>query len=200
MKVLFATGNIAKVKRFKDRLAEYGIELISLKDIDKEIDVEETGKTAAENAYIKAKAYYDLTGIPTMAMDDNLFIDNIPENMQPGVFVRRVNGKRLNDLEMIEHYSNLAKEYGENGKLLSRWAYAICLIKEGKENIYTFNNDDFYILDTPSKIIHEGYPLDSISKGLDLKCYFVEVDTKSKKEDKKDTDKGAIEFLIKNLK
>ena len=200
MKLLFATGNIAKVKRFKDRLLENKIELISLKDIDKEIEVEENGKNAAENAYIKAKAYYDLTGIPTIAMDDNLFIDNIPQSMQPGVFVRRVNGKRLNDLEMIDYYSSLAKKYGEDGKLISRWAYAICLIKNGKEKIYTYNNDDFYIVDTPSKIIHEGYPLDSVSKGIDLKSYFVDAENNSKKEEKKDIDKGAIEFLIKNLK
>ena len=196
-KLLFATGNEAKVNRFKERLRKEKIELLSLKDIDVKIDVEENGKNAAENAYIKAKAYYDLTGIPTIAMDDNLFLDNVPEKFQPGVFVRRVNGKRLDDSQMISHYSGLAKKYGENGKLRARWAYAICLIKDGKENIYTYNNDDFYIVDKPSKVITKGYPLDSVSKGLDLKCYFSEV---TKKEDIKDTDSGAVKFIVENLK
>ena len=47
-------------------------------------------------------------------MHDNLYLENVPLDKQPGMYVRRVNGKRLTDAEMIEHYSNLVKEYGEN--------------------------------------------------------------------------------------
>lgn len=59
MKVLFATSNPAKVRNYKEKLLKLGIELLTLKDIDTHIPVEETGKNAIENAYIKAKAYYD---------------------------------------------------------------------------------------------------------------------------------------------
>ena len=45
-RVLFATGNAAKVKRFKDKLLDKGIELLSLKDLDISLSVEENGTSA----------------------------------------------------------------------------------------------------------------------------------------------------------
>ena len=99
--VLFATTNPAKIKRYKEELEKNGIRVLLLNDIDANIEVEETGKNALENAYIKAKAYYDLTGLPTIGMDNNLFIENIPEDLQPGTHVRRVGGRVLDDDEMI---------------------------------------------------------------------------------------------------
>lgn len=66
MKVLFATTNPAKVGKYKELLKEKGIDLITIKDLDFKIDVNENGKDAIENAYIKAKAYYDVTKIPTI--------------------------------------------------------------------------------------------------------------------------------------
>ena len=102
--IIFNTGNTAKVDRFYEKLLKNGILLKSLKDININIDIEENGKNAIENAMRKAKAYYDATKITTMAMDDTMYIDGIPEEKQPGVFVRRVNGKRLNDKEMIDFF------------------------------------------------------------------------------------------------
>ena len=97
MKLLFATTNPAKVKKYEKELQKRNIELITINDLEEKIDVEETGKDAIENAYIKAKAYYDLTKIPSIGMDNNLFIEELPEEKQPGTFVRRVNGKELTD-------------------------------------------------------------------------------------------------------
>ncbi len=130
MKVLFATTNPAKIKKYYDILKEKDIELITLKDIGINLNVDETGKDALENAYIKAKAYYDVTNIPTIGMDNNLFIEELPYEKQPGTHVRRINGKELNDEEMIEHYTNLVKENG--GKLTAKWVYGM-VIYDGKE-------------------------------------------------------------------
>ena len=115
-KVLFETENKAKVKRFEKGLLENDIEIITINDLKEKLNVEENGKNAIENALIKARAYSKVIDIPVFAMDDNLYIEGIPEQKQPGMFVRRVNGKRLNDEEMIEYYSNLAHEYGKEGK------------------------------------------------------------------------------------
>ena len=130
--ILFATGNTAKVDRFYEKLLKNGILLKSLKDININIDIEENGKNAIENAMIKAKAYYDATKITTMAMDDTMYIDGIPEEKQPGVFVRRVNGKRLNDKEMIDYYTNLVKTYGKDEKLNTKWILGMVIIKDDK--------------------------------------------------------------------
>ena len=73
-KVLFATTNPAKVKRYKEKLAKKGIELITLNDIDVKLDVEETGENAVENARLKARAYYEATKMPTLRMDNALYL------------------------------------------------------------------------------------------------------------------------------
>ena len=121
MKVLFATTNPAKVKKYKDELEKKNIELITLKDLGLNLELDETGKNCIENAYIKAKSYYDETGIISIGMDNTLFIEELPEEKQPGTHVRRINGKELNDEEMIEYYCNLVNEYG--GKLTAKWVY-----------------------------------------------------------------------------
>ena len=79
-RVLFATGNQSKVLRFKDKLLKKGIEIISINDLDEKIDVVENGTDAISNALIKARSYADIVSIPVFAMDDTLYIDNIPED------------------------------------------------------------------------------------------------------------------------
>ena len=77
MKVLFATTNPAKVNKYKQALEDKGIELITIKDLEINLPINENGKNAIENAYIKAKTYYEATKIPTIGMDNNLFIENL---------------------------------------------------------------------------------------------------------------------------
>lgn len=99
MKVLFATTNPAKVKKYAEELAKKNVELLTIKDLNLNLHIEENGNNAIENACIKAKAYYERTGITTIGMDNNLFIEELPEEKQPGTHVRRINGKELNDEE-----------------------------------------------------------------------------------------------------
>lgn len=197
-KVLFATGNESKAKRFKKELLENDIEIITLNDIEKNIDIEENGKDAIENALIKARAYVNVYDLPVFAMDDNLYIDDIPEDKQPGMYVRRVNGKRLNDNEMIEYYSNLAHEYGKNGKLTCRWVYGIAVIKDGKESTYTWSKEDFYIVDKPSNKINSGYPLNTISINKKLNKYFTDM-TEEDKIVAQENENDVVKFLYDNL-
>lgn len=197
-KVLFATGNESKVKRFKDGLLRNGIEIITIKDIDEDIEVSEDGKDAIENALIKARAYAKVLDIPVFAMDDSLYIDNIPDDKQPGLYVRRVNGKRLSDEEMLTYYSNLAHEYGVDGKLTCRWVYGIAVINNEVESTYTWSKDDFYIVDKPSDKIDPGYPLNTISINKKLNKYFTDM-TKEDHDIVKEDESDVVEFLCKNL-
>lgn len=197
-KVLFATGNESKAKRFKDGLLRNGIEIITIKDIDEDIEVSEDGKDAIENALIKARAYAKVLDIPVFAMDDSLYIDNIPDDKQPGLYVRRVNGKRLSDEEMLTYYSNLAHEYGVDGKLTCRWVYGIAVINNGVESTYTWSKDDFYIVDKPSDKIDPGYPLNTISINKKLNKYFTDM-TKEDYDSFKEDEGDVVEFLCKNL-
>ena len=197
--ILFATGNESKVNRFKEKLLEKGIILKSLKDINIILEIEENGKTAIENAKIKASAYYDATKMITMAMDDTMYIDNIPEDKQPGVFVRRVNGKRLNDEEMIEYYTNLVKTYGKDGKLNTKWILGMAIIKDGNISTYTDTTSEYYLVDTPAKDMIEGYPLSSILVNRKVNKYDIYLSEEDKKIGQAD-DTGFIEFIEKTIK
>lgn len=198
MKVLFATTNPAKIKKYKEKLKEKGIELISLKDLNINLDVEETGKNAIENATIKAKAYYEATKLPTIGMDNNLFIEELPEEKQPGTHVRRVGGKSLTDDEMIEYYTNLVKEYG--GKVTAKWVYGMVICNGNKISQYTWNKSNFYFIDKPSQKRNPGYPLDSIAIIPEYNKYLVELSEDEKKSNDKnnETDK-VVEFIINNI-
>lgn len=184
--IVFATGNETKAKRFSKGLEKYNINVLSIKDLNVKLDVEENGNNAIENALIKARECYKITNMPTIGMDDTLYLEGVDDSLQPGMYVRRVNGKVLSDEEMIEHYTNLVKKYGTNGKLNCKWVYGLAVINElGKEYTYTWYKDDFYMVDTPSKIINPGYPLNSISKYKKIDKYFTEIT---------DKDKSLIEF------
>ena len=199
MKVLFATTNPAKIKKYKEKLEREGIELITIKDLGFELNVDENGKDAIENAYIKAKAYYDATKLPTIGMDNNLFIEELPEEKQPGTHVRRIHGKRLSDDEMIAYYTNLVKEYG--GKLTAKWIYGmvICINNEIKK--YSWSKDHFYFVDKVCDKRNPGYPLDSISIVPKFNKYLVEMTEEEKRKLNEEENNGdeAIHFIINTI-
>lgn len=196
MKVLFATKNPAKIKRYVNKLEEKGIQVLTLQDIDINLKVEENGKNALENAYLKAKAYYDATGIISIGIDDTLFIEGLPEEKQPGTNVRRVNGKELSDDEMIQHYTDLVKEYGE--KLIARWVYGIAIYNGSETKQFTWSKGNFYFVDKPCEKRNPGYPLDSISIMPEYNKYFVEL-TQEEKKSKTNNDDNVIDFIVNSL-
>lgn len=131
MTLLYGTGNQAKLSAMKSRLEKLGIELIGLEDIRAQGKlipaVPENGSTPLENARLKALAYYKAFQMPVFSCDSGLYFDNVPDEIQPGIHVRNVNGKYLSDEEMIEYYTGLARQYGN---LAARYRNAICLVLE----------------------------------------------------------------------
>ena len=198
MKVLFATTNPAKVQRYTAGLEEAGIEVLTIKDLGYEIPVDECGKNAIENALIKAKAYYDKTKMICIGMDNNLFIEDLPEEKQPGNHVRRINGKTLSDDEMIEYYTNLVKENG--GKLTAKWVYGM-VVYDGKEaKSYSWSKEHFYFIDTPCQMRNPGYPLDSITIIPEYNRYLVEfTDEERKHRTQNEKDREVGKFLIEAI-
>ena len=49
MKILFATTNQAKILKYKEALEKQGIELLTIKDLDFKLEIDENGKDALEN-------------------------------------------------------------------------------------------------------------------------------------------------------
>lgn len=200
MKVLFATTNPAKVGKYKEELEKKNIELITLKDLDLNLKPEENGKNCLENACIKAKAYYDETGIISIGMDNTLFIEELPEEKQPGTHVRRINGKELTDEEMIEYYTNLVKENG--GKLTAKWVYGMVVYGPQGVKEHTWSKSHFYFVDKASNMRNPGYPLDSIAIIPEFNKYLVELTDEEKKSTKRNDatkDSKVVEFIVESV-
>ena len=89
MKLLYGTGNQAKISAMRQRLKELDIELTGLEDMKEqgyEIPVApENGSTPLENARQKALAYYKAFHMPVFSCDSGLYFDNVPDEIQPGV-------------------------------------------------------------------------------------------------------------------
>ncbi|MBR3134517.1 MAG: non-canonical purine NTP pyrophosphatase [Clostridia bacterium] len=198
MKILFATKNPAKIKKYSKKLEPYGIEIISIRDLNIDLDIDESGNNAIENATIKAKAYYEATGMITVGLDDNLYIENLPDEKQPGTHVRRINGKELDDDEMIDYYTNMAKEYG--GRLDSKWVYGMVLYDEKNTYEHTWSKDGFYFTDTPCEKRNPGYPLDSITVWPKYNQYWLELSEEQKQEiNNQYNNDGVEEFITSSL-
>lgn len=94
MKILYGTGNTAKLNGMRKWLSFLDMEIIGLDDIDMDIpEIEEDGNTPLENSEKKALEYYSAFHMPVFSCDSGLFIENIPDDEQPGVHVRTINGR-----------------------------------------------------------------------------------------------------------
>ena len=67
-RIVFATGNEGKMKEIRMILADLQVSVLSMKEAGLQIDVEENGKSFAENADIKATAIQLLPGISFLPM------------------------------------------------------------------------------------------------------------------------------------
>lgn len=132
-----------KIYNMKRRLKGLPIEIVTPKDLNIKVDVVEDGNTAVENALKKAQAYYEETKIPTISGDSGLYIKNIPLEKQPGLFVRRVNGKELSDDEMIEYYASLLNTIG--GKSISYYITGLALVDENGIVTTEIKEDEFIL-------------------------------------------------------
>lgn len=178
MKFIYGTGNDAKVSYMQKVLYGLGIEIIGWKDTALELpDVHENGSDPLENACTKASAYHAACRSPVFSCDSGLTIEGLPDELQPGVNVRTVNGKRLTDDEMIAHYSELALRAG--GQAVARYRNAICLLDE-RGNKYTHCGDDiaserFILMSEPHRKRNAGFPLDSLSVEIRTGRYYYDL-------------------------
>jgi XTP/dITP diphosphohydrolase len=200
MKLLYGTANSAKLKGMKEMLQSLDMEIIGLNDINLKVDsIDESGNNPLENARIKALAYYKILKTPVFSCDSGLYIEGVDNKNQPGVHVRRVNGKVLDDEEMIEHYTSVALKYG--GQVKAKYKNAISLILD-EENIFEYDGDDisseeFIITSTPHPKRNIGFPLDSISIEIETGKYYMDKDLHD--NSKNEMSKGFKEFFLRTI-
>lgn len=106
-KLLIATHNKGKVAEFAHMLADLQVEWLGLADVGITAEVDETGDTFAANAWLKAEAYAQQTGLITLADDSGLVVDAL--NGAPGVYTARYGGAQLSHQQRYEFLlANLA--------------------------------------------------------------------------------------------
>ena len=81
-KILIATKNDGKAREYRKLFEPKGIEVITLKDLNEQVEIIENGKTFSENALIKAQTLTDKLNIPVLADDSGLVVDAL--NGAPG--------------------------------------------------------------------------------------------------------------------
>lgn len=121
-KLIFATGNANKMKEIRMILGESDYEIVSMKEANINIDIEENGTTFEENAIIKAKAICELTGCLTLADDSGLEVDYLDK--APGVYSARFMGEDTS--YTIKNQAILDKLKGVEGE--DRSARFVCAI------------------------------------------------------------------------
>jgi len=181
MKLLYGTTSNGKLQAMKNALKDFDIELIGLNDLEGELpQITEDGTTPLENAELKARAYFEAFHMPVFSCDSGLYFEELNAEEQPGLQVRRINGKELTDEEMIAYYAALAEKHG--GKITGRYRNAIYFILE--ENRH-YSSMDMSMATEPFALVtkaHEkrvkGFPLDSLSVDIVSGKYYYDLDVK----------------------
>lgn len=131
--LLIASNNkhkTSEIKEIFDTLLPGVVCLVSPKEAGADtLDPEETGSTLEENAFIKAKAFFEKSGIPAFADDTGLEIDVL--DGKPGVFSARFAGEHGNDKANRELVLKLLHGKPENQRTAS-FRTVICFFNGSK--------------------------------------------------------------------
>ena len=132
MKVVIATHNKDKLKELKKGFSTLTIDLVDLFSFPEVGEIIEDGKTLKENALIKAKAVYDITGLPALADDTGLEVGAL--GGKPGVFTARFAGENCsysdNVNKMLKVMKNIKKS--ERGAIFK----TVMAFYDGKEELF----------------------------------------------------------------
>jgi len=153
-KIIAATKNRGKLKEIRQLLSGLPYEVISMVDAGVTGDIEESGATFEENALIKARAVWKVTGETVLADDSGLEVDYL--GGAPGVYSARYAGEGATDQDrnnkLLAALSGVPAE-----KRTARFVCVIAVIfPDGSEKIVR-GTCEGYIADEPSGSNGFGY-------------------------------------------
>ncbi|MGN0375262.1 MAG: XTP/dITP diphosphatase [Butyrivibrio sp.] len=145
--MIFATGNMGKLREIKEIMGDIGEEIISLKEAGIDIDIEENGSTFEENAIIKARTIMEMTGQLVLADDSGLEVDAL--NKEPGIYSARYMGKdtsyEIKNQNIIDRLKGV-----EGSDRSARFVCAIAAVFPNGETIVTRGTIEGIIADKPA--------------------------------------------------
>lgn len=96
-KLLIGSNNPGKVRELLAILRAWPFEIVTLRQVGLELDIEEAGVTYAANAQLKAEAFAHATGLLALADDSGLEVDALGGG--PGVYSARYGGEGASDVD-----------------------------------------------------------------------------------------------------
>jgi len=133
MKVVIATHNKDKLKELQKGLSSLSIDLMDLSSFSNIGEIVENGDTLKENALIKAKTVYDLTGIPAIADDTGLEVDAL--GGKPGVYTARFAGENCSYMDNVNKMLEVMKKIkkSERGAIFK----TVMAFYDGKRELFS---------------------------------------------------------------
>lgn len=174
-RIVFATGNVGKLREIKNIMADLPMEVVSMKEAGIEAEIEETGETFEENAKIKAQAVAAYTDDIVLADDSGLEIDYL--NKEPGVYSARYLGENtsyeIKNQTILDRLSGVEKE-----KRTARFVCAIAAVLPNKETLVTRETIEGYIGEKPAG--ENGFGYDPIFYVEEYQCSTAELSEEQK--------------------
>jgi XTP/dITP diphosphohydrolase len=157
MQIVIATRNAHKLREISQILKVDGVEFLSLNDFPDCPEVEETGKTFADNALLKAQiaAYY--SGCWALADDSGLEVDCLQG--RPGVHSARYAGDEADSEKNIQKLLAELKGLPQE-KLIARFVCAMALVSNHNRAYFTEGKIEGLITDQPRG--HSGFGYDPV--------------------------------------
>lgn len=143
--MILASNNAHKLEEFRAIFADMGIEIVSQRDAGCDFEVDETGTTFEENAYLKAIAVTEATGQPAIADDSGLEVDAL--GGAPGVYSARYTGNHEDS--DADRYRYLLKNLGDSEQRTARFVSCICLTFPNGDILRARGTCEGTILDAP---------------------------------------------------
>lgn len=152
--VLIGTANLGKVNDFKQLLERDGVIVKSLHDFPELIEIEETGRTFAENAILKAETLSRLHNQIVIADDSGLEVEAL--NGRPGVYSARYAGEHKSDEDNVRKV--LAEMEGiHNEKRKAAFVCILALAIPGKQTHIFEGKCKGYVTEEPKGDNGFGY-------------------------------------------
>lgn len=173
--IILATGNSHKTEEIRAYTEGLNLSLKDLTSYPEIGDIEETGKTFAENAFIKAKAVFNYTGLPSLADDSGLVVPAL--DGAPGVKSARYAGENSTSEMLIKKLlKNMAALNGERRNAF--FQTTLCFINGQESPVYCEGKVFGHIAESPSGTEGFGYDPVFTPEGYDIT--FAEMDVKEK--------------------
>ncbi len=198
MRLLLGTNNAGKIIEISEVLSGMPIELVTPKHLEITADIEETGETYEENALLKARHFFSLSKLPTLADDSGIIVEALENEL--GVQTRRWGaGPKASDTEWIAYF--LKRMATEKDKR-ARFVCCLALIDEnGAEHIFEGHCDGMITPSLEASYL-PGLPISACFKPNGFDCVYsaMSIEQKNSTSHRGRALHKIREFLLQKLK